>query len=178
MISLPCKCFIHVLFVSSLLCVQNSAQAALRAGASAVDITPTEFPVIVNGMFEERKADKALDPLFAKCIVLDDGTTRLAIVVADSCMMPRDLLDEAKSIASKSTGIPTDRILISATHTHSAPSAMGCLGSDPDVNYQKFLPPKLAKSIELAAANLRPAKVGSAIAKAPDYTACRRWRAR
>src|SRR5258706_2266970 len=153
----------------------NATAAKLRAGASAVDITPTEFPVIVNGMFEERKADKALDPLFAKCIVLDDGTTRLAIVVADSCMMPRELLDEAKNIASKSTGIPADRICISATHTHSAPSAMGCLGSDPDAKYQKFLPARLAKSIELAAANLRPAKVGSGLAKAPDYTACRRW---
>src|SRR6266550_3529078 len=96
--------------------------AKLRAGAAAIDITPTEFPVIVNGMFEERMADKALDPIFAKCIVLDDGTTRIAMVVADSCMLPRDLLDQAKEIASKSTGIPTDRMMISATHTHSAPS--------------------------------------------------------
>src|SRR5204863_4925646 len=106
--------------------------------------------VIVNGMFEERKADKALDPLSAKCIVLDDGHIRLAIVVADSCMLPRELLDEAKTLASKSTGIPTDKILISATHTHSAPSSMGCLGSDADPNYPKSLIPKLAKSVELA----------------------------
>src|SRR5688572_33440803 len=94
----------------------GNAEAKLRARASAVDITPKEFPVIVNGMFEERTATKALDPLFAKCVVLDDGTTRLAIVVVDSCMLPRDLLDEAKEIASKSTSIPTDKILISATH--------------------------------------------------------------
>ncbi|HEV8377277.1 MAG TPA: hypothetical protein VGP99_00385, partial [Tepidisphaeraceae bacterium] len=155
--------------------VGSATAAKLRAGASAVDITPTEFPVIVNGMFEERIATKALDPIFAKCIVLDDGTTRIAMVVADSCMLPRDLLDEAKSIASKSTGIPTDRMMISATHTHSAPSSMGCLGSDPDVKYQRFVVPLLAKAIEQANANLRPAKVGWAVAKAPDYTACRRW---
>src|SRR5258705_113103 len=153
----------------------NATAAKLRAGASAVDITPTEFPVIVNGMFEERIATKALDPIFAKCIVLDDGKMKLAIVVADSCMLPRDLLDEAKKLASKSTGIPTEKMLISATHTHSAPSSMGCLGSDADPNYPKFLIPKLAKSIELAAANLQPAKAAWGIAKAPDYNACRRW---
>src|SRR5882762_2187058 len=79
--------------------VAQYAQAGkLKAGASAVDITPTEFPVIVNGMFEERIATKALDPIFAKCIVLDDGHIKLAIVVADSCMLPRDLLDEAKNL--------------------------------------------------------------------------------
>ena len=54
-------------------------------------------------------------------LVLEDGTTRLAIVIVDSCMMPRDLLDEAKGLASRATGIPTSRMLISATHTHSAP---------------------------------------------------------
>jgi putative membrane-bound dehydrogenase-like protein len=162
-------------FVFSLTITAHIHAAKLRAGAAAIDITPTSFPVIVNGMFEERIATKALDPIFAKCIVLDDGTTRIALVVADSCMLPRDLLDEAKNIASKSTGIPTDRIMISATHTHSAPSSMGCLGSDADANYVKFLPPLLAKAIEQANANLKPARVGYAIAKAPDYTACRRW---
>src|SRR5439155_19495535 len=124
----------------------NAPAANLRAGARAVDINPTEFPGIVNGMFEERIAIKALDPIFAKCIVLDDGTTKIALVVADSCMLPRDLLDAAKELASKSTGIPTDRMMISATHTHSAPSSMGCLGSDPDAKYQRFVVPLLAKS--------------------------------
>ncbi|HEV8605500.1 MAG TPA: LamG-like jellyroll fold domain-containing protein, partial [Tepidisphaeraceae bacterium] len=166
----------RVFFIAALIGFQAAAQAGkLRAGASAIDITPTEFPVIVNGMFEERTATKALDPIFAKCIVLDDGTTRIAMVVADSCMMPRDLFDEAKEIACKSTGIPTDRMMISATHTHSAPSSMGCLGSDPDVKYQRFVVPLLAKAIEQANANLRPARVGWAVGKAPDYTACRRW---
>ena len=31
---------------------------------------------------------------------------RLAIVVVDSCMMPRELLDHAKELARKKTGIP------------------------------------------------------------------------
>src|SRR5437762_13313030 len=76
------------------------AAAALRAGAYAQDITPTEFPVIVNGSFTEGTATKANDTLHARAIVLDEGTTRIAIVVVDSCMLPRDLLDDAKSRAN------------------------------------------------------------------------------
>src|SRR4051812_50021938 len=106
-----------VLSLVMLLTVAASAHAAkLRAGASAIDITPTQFPIIVNGMFEERIATKALDPIFAKCIVLDDGQTKIALVVVDSCMLPRALLADAKNMAAKSTGIPTDRMMISATH--------------------------------------------------------------
>src|SRR5437867_1780941 len=112
-----------VLFVSFV--VNRSANAALRAGAFAQDITPTQFPVIVNGGFTEVIATKANDTLHARAIVLEDGKEKIAIVVVDSCMLPRELLDDAKARAQKVTNIPTDRILISATHAHSAPSAMG-----------------------------------------------------
>src|SRR5436190_1155243 len=107
-------------------------EKVFRAGASIVDITPTNFPVIVNAMFTERTATKAIDPLHVRALALDDGSTRLVIAVVDSCMVPRDLIDRAKEQASKATGIQTDKMLVSATHTHSAPSAMGCLGSRAD----------------------------------------------
>jgi len=42
----------------------------LRAGAFAIDITPKEFPVLVNGMFTERRATRAHDRLHARCLVL------------------------------------------------------------------------------------------------------------
>src|SRR5207245_926504 len=83
-------------------------------------VSPTTLPVLVNGGFLQAKADRVRDPLAARALVLDDGDTRLAIVVVDSCMMPRDLLDRAKDVARTRTGIRIDRMLISATHTHSA----------------------------------------------------------
>ena len=107
---------------------ETHSRQAFRAGAPAIDVSPRTFPVLVNGGFLQNSATKLNDPIFAKCLVLDDGTTRLAIVVVDSCMMPRELIDRAKAIAREKTGIPTERMLISATHTHSAPAAMGALG--------------------------------------------------
>jgi hypothetical protein len=147
----------------------------LRVGAFALDVTPTQYPVIVNGMFEERTADRDVDPLFARAFVLDDGTTRIALTVVDSCMLPRELLDAAKAEASKRTGIPVDHMLISATHTHSAPSSMGCLGSRVDPNYPAFLIPRIARAIEKANGKLQPVQIGFAKLHAPNYTYCRRY---
>ena len=94
----------------------------LRAGAAKIDITPQEFPVLVNGGMFSRSTDKVSSQLHARAIVLDDGTDRIAMVIVDSCMMPGWLLDEAKQRASQLTQLAPDRILISATHTHTAPS--------------------------------------------------------
>lgn len=146
-----------------------------RAGAAAVEISPEHFPVIVNGGFLAARASKLNDPIQARALVLDDGTTRLAIVVVDSCMMPRELIDRAKAIASEKTGILVERMLISATHTHSAPSVMGALGTPPDADYAASLPPKIAAAIERAAANVEPARVGWGAADDPEHTFCRRW---
>ena len=159
-----------------LLCGASARAAELvRAGTSIIDITPTTFPVLVNGMFTSRSATEAHDPLHVRCIVLEQGTTRIAIAVVDSCMVPRDILDRAKEAAEASTGIPADHMLISATHTHSAPSAMGVLGTDADPEYVKYLPGRLTLAIEQAAKDLVPVKVGCGKIDAPDYTHCRRW---
>ena len=76
-----------------------------------MDISPTNYPVIVNAMFNERSGTTTVDPLYVKALVLDDGSTRIAIAVVDTCMMSRDLIDRAKEIAQKATGIPTERIV-------------------------------------------------------------------
>ena len=153
----------------------DQPQRAFRAGAFAIDISPLELPVIINGGMTERKADKITDRLHARCLVLDDGTNQIAIAVVDSCMIPRHLLDEAKELASAATGIPANRMLISATHTHTAPSVHGCLGTDPDPGYVKFLPPQIAKGIAEAQKRLVPARIGWAMGRDEKNVACRHW---
>ena len=148
---------------------------AFRTGASVVDITPTNYPVLVNAMFTERSATNATDPLEVRALALDDGDTRLVLAVVDTCMIARDLIDRAKEQASQATGIPTDKMLVSATHTHSAPSAMGCLGSRQDTNYAVFLGPRIAEAIIGAAKNLQPARIGWGVVDDWEHTFNRRW---
>ena len=59
-------------------------RGVLRAGAAAVDITPTQFPVHMPGLARENLADGVHDPLHARALVLDDGATTLAIAVVDN----------------------------------------------------------------------------------------------
>jgi hypothetical protein len=151
-------------------------QKVFRAGAIAMDITPTKYPVSVNGGMQDRQAKGAHDPLHARCLVLDDGKTKLVIAVCDSCMIPRELLDEAKRRASKATGIPTDRMLISATHTHTAPTVSGVFQSDPDKDYPQYLVERIAEGIEKAHANLAPAKIGWGVGSDPTQVFNRRWK--
>lgn len=147
----------------------------LRAGAASVEASPDRFPVIVNGGFLAARADRVRDPVRVKALVLDDGSTRLAIVVVDTCMMPRELIDRAKSIAHERTKIAVDRMLVSATHTHSAPSVMGALGTPADAAYAASLPARIAEAIEQAEANLEPARAGWAAVDDAEHTHCRRW---
>lgn len=152
-----------------------SSSHGLRAGAAQVDISPQKFPVIVNAMFTERSASQVVDPLFAKALVLDNGQARLALCVVDTCMMPRALIDQAKALAARQTGIPPKWMCISATHTHSAPSAMACLGSRADPDYAAALPARIAEAIAQAAGQLQPARVGWATVDDWQHTFNRRW---
>ncbi|HSH93151.1 MAG TPA: LamG-like jellyroll fold domain-containing protein [Roseimicrobium sp.] len=152
-----------------------TARAEFKAGAAVVDVTPLRFPVLVNGGMTSRSLDKVKTPVNARALTLADGKEQLVIVVVDSCMMGRELLDEVKALAQKRTGIPTDRMLISATHAHSAPASMGCLGTDADPAYVPYLRAKIVEAIVAAQAGLEPAKIGYAKGNASDFTALRQW---
>ncbi|QDT24762.1 Neutral/alkaline non-lysosomal ceramidase [Gimesia panareensis] len=166
----------RLILLAGLLGMTTPAECGLSAGAAAVDVTPPTLPAIQNGLFLEQNQENVLDRLKARCFVLKNDRAAIAIVVVDSCMIPRDVCERAKLLAHKKTGIPSHRILIASTHTHSAPSVMNfCLGTRSDPNYERFLPPKLAEGIAQAYANLEPARVGYTVIDAPEHTHCRRW---
>ncbi len=146
-----------------------------KAGAFAIDITPTKFPVSSNGNMSDHQVMGAHDPLHARCLVLDDGSTKLAIVVCDSCMIPREIFDAARKQAEKATGIPASNILCSATHTHSAVTVSGVFQSEPEVEYRSFLADRIAAGIAQAHSQLEPAKIGWGSASDPTQVFNRRW---
>jgi len=152
-----------------------SVRAEFQAGAAVIDITPPKLPVLVNGGMLSRYLDKINTRVNARAVVVADGKSMVAIVVADSCMMSREVLDEAKAAAAKATGIPMDNMLISATHTHTAPASMGCLGTEADPAYVPFLKEKLVEAIVAAKAKLEPARIGFAKEDAAAFTALRQW---
>lgn len=170
-------CFATLLLVGVGLPATAAAEpGSLQAGCHAIDISPRVLPAIRNGGFLEATSDRVDDPLHARCLVLSDGRQKLAIAIVDSCMLPRDVCDAIKGRVAARCDIPADRILIAATHTHSAPSAMDyCLGARQDKTYVDYLIPRVAEGIVEADARLQPARAGWATIDAPDHTHSRRW---
>ena len=68
--------------------VAEGTRRVFRAGAAMRDITP-EPGVSLAGHFHDRAATHAHDPLYARCLVLDDGENQLVFVMVDSCMVLR-----------------------------------------------------------------------------------------
>ncbi|WP_236696317.1 hypothetical protein [Rhodopirellula islandica] len=162
------------------ICVTGVAMAAdtdkvFRAGAVAIDITPETFPVSSSGSMTHRTAKQAHDPLHARCLVLNDGETSIALVTCDSCMIPREIYDSAKQMAAEATGIATDHILCSATHTHTAVSVAPTFQSLVEQDYLPFLTKRIAEGIVQAHAQLEPARIGWAIGNNPNQVFNRRW---
>jgi len=124
----------------------------LRAGAASVNITPP-LGIGMRGYFTPRTAKDIHDDLYAKALVLDDGETKLAIVVCDLIGVERHYLDKAKHLILKRVGIPPSNVLISCTHTHTGPVIS-------DMDYGEFLAQKVADSVQLANNRLREARIG------------------
>ena len=154
----------------------SRAETPLEAGAATVDISPQKLPAIRNGGFLQAIADRVDDPLYARALVLRSGDTTVALCIVDSCMLPTDVCDAIKAAVAEKIMLPVQRILISSTHTHSAPGTMAlCLGTRKDEAYTAQMIPQVAEAIVKAHAALTPAKAGWAQVDAHAFTNCRRW---
>lgn len=92
----------------------------LRVGLAEVDITPpVGFPMA--GYYHERLAEGAIDPLKARAIVFRGSTEQAAWVVCDLIGISTDLSRAVRQRAFEKTGIPVANIVVSATHSHTAP---------------------------------------------------------
>lgn len=171
---------LRILLVLALSCVLPATtpaapSGALRAGAFASDITPTSFPSPVNGSMKGNFAKAVTDPMHARAVAIANGRSELILCVVDSCMIPREICEAAKALASRATGVPTSRILISATHSHSCATMTAVFQSDPDPAYVAALPPRIAEALIKAHQNLEPAEIGFARDAEPNHVFNRRW---
>lgn len=154
---------------------QEKAAAArvFKAGAATSNITPPLGMTIVGNFAPQPVANHVHDELHARCLVLDDGTTRLAFVVADIISLGRDVWDEAKQKVAAATGIPVANMMFSGTHTHSSVSAL--TNDDPSLNYRQFVISRIADGVQRAVTNLEPARIAWGTGKLPQHQFNRRW---
>ena len=172
----PLCCLLLLLFASLALDAQPTPpRQVFQAGAATSNITP-KMGTSINGNMQDVPVQNIHDETRARCLVLDDGQTRLAIAVADLCMVSREVLDEAKRRAHQHTNIPVENMLMSATHTHSAGAACSVFQSDPDPDYLVLLSERIADAVIRAHRNLAPARIGWGVGQEPSQVFSRRAR--
>ncbi len=159
-----------------------SAHAAdtFQAGAATSNITPDVGQEIIGG-FVPYPSKHVHDELHARCLVLNDGTTKLAFVVCDLLGIHRIVSTEARRLIQERASIPPECVMISATHTHSASSAMGQnrLNPAPELDdYQRFVAKRIADGVIRALNNCRPAEVAFGAVDVPEHVFNRRWHMR
>ena len=118
------------------------------------------------------------DELFAKAMVLSDGTTTVAIVSADLLYTPlEEITGPVRATIGEKTGIPPQNIMVCATHTHSGPEvftrskipAEGRLpASQIDQSYLQVLVRKMADSVLIAHQNMQDVRIGTTIGTLPE----------
>lgn len=160
-----------------LLATSAPLHAGLKAGAATSVLTPELGSPIIGG-FAPYPATHVHDELHARALVLDDGQTKLALVVCDLLGLHRLVSEEARRIIAKETGIPKECVLVAGTHTHSASSALGQdrfrLNEELD-DYQKFAARRIADAVHCAANTLRPAELAFGTVAIPEHVFNRRW---
>src|SRR5881397_1371600 len=96
-----------------LLCLANTPALAqetkpgFRAGAATSNITPPLGSPIIGG-FVPFPSTHVHDELHARCLVLDDGKTKLVLVVCDLLGIDRLVSEEARAILQQELRIPPD----------------------------------------------------------------------
>lgn len=134
------------------------AAAELRAGTARAEVTPpVGGPMYGYGARGTNVSQAVHDPLYAKALVLDDGETRLAIVNLDMGSVERKSTARVQELTAKAQ---VDKILLVASHTHSAPRASDDFPSEA-APWIREAEAKIAGAIVEAAANLRPAEIGA-----------------
>lgn len=158
--------------------VLKKSTLKLKAGAATINITPAMNVPLDGTIMQIGPAKDVHDQLYVRCLVLDDGETKLAIAIVDNTMISGEILNQAKRLIKQHSGIPETNVLIAATHSHSTPRAIIGLKPDSDAhkNYLEYLTVRTSEGVRAAFANLQPAKIGWGKEDDPRFVFNRRWK--
>lgn len=170
--------------------IENHQPALLRAGFAAVPITPEYMEPWTdkdgNARYEPDKGDTfedlngngrfdtywiagfgnkvaaqgVHDNIWAKTMVLDDGTSRIALVAVDLIGMFHPMVIDIRKMIPEEAGITY--LIIASTHTHEAPDMLGLWGESPfrsgvNKEWREYVKKRVVESVVEAVKTMRPA---------------------
>lgn len=107
----------------------------IKIGWAGRDITPTH-PVSLRGLFNLRLSTWVRDPLTLTALALDSGDQQVVLVSVDSCGADDEVVQAARArLQEVLPELPPENLIVSATHTHTAPFAGSTVGLQKDIEY-------------------------------------------
>jgi hypothetical protein len=171
------------LFISTTLAAAEPR--GFRIGRAAIDITPalgTPMQSPQRPPFEIRLAETAHDPLHIKAIVIAAGEQKAAVVVCDLTSIPVSMIEQARHQIAATTDLNPESVMISATHTHTAPQIRPRFVTKADesarrktATYVQSLPSRIAEAVRQANEHLVQAKASAAIGREETVSFNRRF---
>ena len=149
---------------------RTAEAGSLRAGAAKLDITPGDF----KGFYSvwAKPFERVLDPIFVRALVLDNGTTRAAIVATDLVEFGDTLA--LRQRIQRELAIPADHVMVSASHDHNAPRAGPIAPGTSSAEGRPYSPPayvqlvddRIVEALRKALAAAQPARMGTGTGRA------------
>ena len=148
--------------------------STFQAGYASVNINPP-LGIAISGYYVPRYASGFHDDLTASALSLAMGEKKFLIFSVDCCSVPNAVVERMKDEVVKATGIEREHIIISATHTHTGAyfvtSGSFPVNAEQITEYVNFVVNRVADLAVLALKELKPAKMGYMVGRAPDRIA-------
>lgn len=119
-------------------------------------------PVWIAGFSNSKPANGVHDDVWARTMLIDDGKTRLAIVIIDAIGFMNDDVVDVRKMIPASAGITYT--IIASTHTHEGADLLGLWGKNPfksgiNKEYLAFVKKQIVTSVVEATLNMQPARL-------------------
>jgi len=118
--------------------------------------------VWIAGFGNKRAANGIHDDIWARTMIIDDGKTRLAIVILDAIGFMHDDIVDVRKMIRDDLGITYT--IIASTHTHEGTDLLGMWGrsyfrNGVDGEYMKYVKNRIIESIHIAVENICPVRL-------------------
>lgn len=141
-------------------------KSAIKAGWAKVNLTPAyTTPTAGYGVRRGKHWQVVLDSVFVRAIVLDNGTTKAAIVSADLLIIPPDVNEQLKKRLAE-VGFVWENVYMGATHSHNSIGGWAAgwggqmFGGQYDPKIVTHITDKILAAISKASQNIAPVQIG------------------
>ena len=119
-------------------------------GKALIDPPPAQLPIRNNN---DSPLVAVHDSLYARALVLQQGNSKVVIVVADAITLPDEFYEQAVAKLAVATAVARDHVLLSATHVHTVPWSF-------DNGYAAVVLEGIMSAAAQAQQHLEPVRVG------------------